>query len=136
MQEHFARGSFPVRRLKIKRISSKRAKSTQISTKTKKAVYERDNRLCVVCGRYGLPEAHYVPRSQGGLGTEQNIVTLCRECHEAFDHKDYDTRMKYGRIIRLYLQKKYPDIEYPEDRCHPGNSDLVYKKYGGIFDEA
>ena len=70
----------------MKRISTKRAKSTQISTRTKKAVYDRDNGLCVVCGRRGFPDAHYVPRFKGGLGIEENIVTMCRVCHERFDH--------------------------------------------------
>ena len=107
----------------MKRISSKRAKATQISTKTKRIVYERDNGICVVCGRQGLPEAHYIPRSAGGLGIEQNIVCLCRDCHNKFDFGDGETCRLMGETIKAYLQSKYPD--WNED-------DLVYRKYEDV----
>lgn len=106
----------------MKRISSARAKATQIPMKVKKAVYDRDNGLCVVCGRPGNPEAHYVPRSRGGLGIEQNIVTLCRECHDKFDFGDRETMTYYDQLIRNYLVDCYPDWD---------ENDLIYRKYGG-----
>ena len=116
----------------MKHISTKRAKSTQISTRTKKAVYDRDNGLCVVCGRRGFPDAHYVPRFKGGLGIEENLVTLCRECHDKFDHGDEPTMITIGIKVRNYLKEHYPDIEYPDIRYYPGKgSKLVYKKYDG-----
>ena len=84
----------------------------------------------MVCGAYGLPEAHYVPRSKGGLGTEQNVVTLCRDCHDRFDHGDTDTRRWMDRVIRDYLKEQYPDIKYPEERYYPAeDSKLIYQKY-------
>ena len=107
----------------MKRISSKRAKATQISNKVRRVVYERDNGLCVVCGRQGFPEAHYVPRSAGGLGIEQNIVCLCRDCHTKFDFGDGETCQLMGEAIKAYLQSKYPD--WNED-------DLVYRKYEDV----
>jgi hypothetical protein len=116
----------------MKNLSSKRAKSTQISTRTKKTVYERDNGLCVVCGRRGVPDAHYIPRSKGGLGIEQNIVTLCRECHDRFDHGDSYDMGVIGTMVRMHLMDMYPDWEYPQDRYHPAeDSKLIYQKYGG-----
>lgn len=109
----------------MKRISSKRAKATQISTKVKTAVYDRDNGLCVVCGRPGYPNAHYIPRSAGGLGIEENIVTLCMECHDRFDFGDGETMAGIGDRIREYLMEHYP--EWDEEK-------LVYRKYGGEID--
>ena len=111
----------------MKRISSKRAKALQIPKDVKKAVYERDNGLCVVCGRSGLPEAHFIPRSAGGLGIEQNIVCLCREHHDLFDFGDGEVVAAIADVIRAHLRECYPDWN---------ENDLIYKKYGGAFDEA
>ena len=110
----------------MKKISTKRAKALQIPKKVKEAVYERDGGLCVVCGRRGLPEAHYIPRSKGGLGIEQNVVCLCRDCHNKFDFGDGETVAFMDSMIQMYLREHY--IDWSVD-------DLVYKKYGGIFDE-
>ena len=112
--------------------SSKRSKATDISDKVKKTVYERDNELCVVCGRRGLPEAHYIPRSAGGLGIEENVVTLCRDCHERMDHGDKYDMTVISTMVRMYLKEHYSNMEYPDDRYHPKqDSKLIYQKYGG-----
>ena len=60
-------------------MKSKRAKALDISKQVKEIVFARDKGKCVVCGNsYNvMPNAHYIPRSKGGLGIEQNIVTLC-----------------------------------------------------------
>ena len=105
---------------------SKRAKATDISAKVKKAVWERDNGRCVVCGNsYNvMPNAHYIPRSRGGLGVERNIVTLCtnltpNKCHYRFDFGTKDQRQQIHDIIKRYLQSKYDDWN---------EEDLYYKK--------
>lgn len=108
----------------MKSLSSKRSKACAISTKTKKTVYERDNGLCVVCGKRGAPNAHYIPRSKGGLGIEENIVTLCQNCHYEFDFGSLQDSERIGSIVREYLKKHYPN--WNED-------DLYYKKYGGVL---
>lgn len=114
----------------MRHISTKRAKALQIPTRVKEAVYERDNGLCVVCGQRGFPDAHYIPRSKGGLGIEQNIVTLCRTCHDRFDHGDKYDMTVVGTMIRCYLMERYPEMTYPEDRYHPpAKCQLVYQKY-------
>ena len=101
-------------------MKSKRSKATDIPQAVKKAVWERDNHCCIVCGRTysAMPNAHFIPRSQGGLGIEQNIVTLCNRCH--FDYDNTDKRKVFKQIIREYLQSKYED--WNEEK-------LVYKKW-------
>ena len=44
---------------------SKRTKALEIPSKVKAAVFERDGGCCVYCGRVGIPNAHFIARSQG-----------------------------------------------------------------------
>ena len=98
-------------------MKSRRTKALEIPQKVKRIVFERDNGQCILCGAPGLPEAHFIPRSKGGLGIEQNIVTLCRECHRRFDQSD--DRKFIAEFIRSYLNKKYTGLD---------ESNLYYRK--------
>ena len=92
---------------------SKRSEACKIDKSVKDAVFARDGGCCVWCGRSGayvLPEAHFVPRSKGGKGIEENVLTLCRyTCHEQFDHGDRNERVNMREHFREYLKSKYPD---------------------------
>lgn len=89
-------------------MASKRTRALQIPKAVKDAVWERDRHRCICCGSpYGLPEAHFIPRSQGGLGNERNIVTLCRECHRKYDQTTERETIKL--FILGYLIEQYPD---------------------------
>ena len=60
---------------------TKRAQACDIPIVVRDAVYSRDNKCCIICGSPNAKaNAHYIPRSHGGLGIEQNIVTLCLAC--------------------------------------------------------
>ena len=85
----------------------KRTRACAISKKTKLRVYERDKGRCIFCGAPGLPEAHYIPRSHGGLGIEQNIVTACRPCHDKMDNST--ARQQMLQDAADYLKRLYPD---------------------------
>lgn len=85
----------------------KRTRACSISKKTKETVYKRDGGYCIFCGAPGLPEAHYVPRSHGGLGVEQNIITSCRPCHDKLDNST--NRQQMLRSAAAYLRSCYPD---------------------------
>ena len=105
---------------------SARTKAVDISKKVKDAVWERDGGRCVICGSsYNvMPNAHYIPRSAGGLGIEQNVVTLCtnltqNQCHYKFDYGSRAEREQIGKKISKYLRSCYPD--WSEDK-------LIYKK--------
>lgn len=98
---------------------SKRTKATDIPASVKERVWERDGHCCIICGSpYAMPNAHYIRRSQGGLGIEKNVVTLCLNCHNRFDNGD--KRKEYGEIIREYLKSHYTDWN---------EEDLYYKKW-------
>lgn len=73
--------------------------SANIPNSTRKKVYARDGYRCALCDstRY-LQIHHYCPRSLGGNDTEENLITLCADCH-ALAHgtvlRDWQTAVRY-----------------------------------------
>ena len=67
---------------------SKRSKATDIDLKTRKLVKERDQ-MCIFCGStYGIELAHTsLSRSNGGLGSEKNLVCACNVVIESWTQK-------------------------------------------------
>lgn len=98
----------------------RRAKACAISREVKQKVYERDGGCCIFCGHPGLPEAHVLPRSHGGLGVEQNIVTACRECHREMDEGRY--RKAYLERAGRYLEGIYGTIDKDIITYRKGNT--------------
>ncbi|MCI0628697.1 MAG: HNH endonuclease [Acidobacteria bacterium] len=44
----------------------------------------RDGYRCQMCGRLGELQVHHIkPRSKLGGDSEQNLIALCKVCHEA-----------------------------------------------------
>ena len=109
-------------------MKSKRTKALEIPKKVKEAVAERDMYCCIWCGKpapktnpLAFSNAHYIPRSQGGLGIEENTMTLCWKCHQEYDNSTKREKMK--AFFREYLKTKYPD--WDEEK-------LIYKKENEI----
>lgn len=99
-------------------MKSKRTKALEIPKEVKEIVFERDLESCIVCGNPVDPffaSAHYIPRSKGGLGIKENIVTLCFHCHRKYDqgieHKAIET------YVRNHLERHYPGFK-DEDRIY------------------
>lgn len=98
---------------------TKRAKACDISKKVKDRVWERDNQRCIVCGsNQAMPNSHFIRRSQGGLGIEENVVTMCMRCHRMYD-QGVDRRA-IEAYTEKYLKNLYPD--WCRDK-------LIYKKW-------
>ena len=104
----------------MKARSSKRAKALAIRPEVKRAVYNRDLGACVWCGEPGNPEAHFIPRSKGGLGIEENILTLCRRCHDLYDHGSRAERDCMREEFTHYLISHYDG--WNEDN-------LIYRRF-------
>lgn len=94
----------------------KQTKAHEIPRKVKEAVAERDSiggyPCCIYCGKPAPTEnplaysnAHIVKRSQGGLGVETNIVTLCPADHHRFD--DSTDRAEMLEYICNYMREQY-----------------------------
>ena len=102
-------------------MKSKRSKATDISQKVKEEVYERDNGLCIICGKPGQPNSHYIKRSKGGLGIPENIVTMCINCHNKYDNGyDSEVREYIKNKTRKYLESKYENWK---------EEDLIFNKW-------
>ena len=97
---------------------NKRTKYTNISGKVKTRVFLRDGCCCIFCrSSRAYPEAHYISRARGGLGIEQNVVTLCRECHRRLDQSS--ERDELLARVKEYLDTLYPDFT-DEQRVYRG----------------
>lgn len=96
-------------------MKSKRSKACDIPQRVKDRVWERDRHRCIIChSPIAMPNAHVVARSDGGLGIEENIVTLCTnlsegKCHYYYDFGTKEQRENIGKQIEEYLKKKYPN---------------------------
>ena len=98
---------------------SKRAKACDIPKSVKDRVWERDGQRCIICGNHeAMPNSHFIRRSQGGLGIEENIVTMCMRCHQMYD-QGVDRRA-IEAFTENYLKNLYPN--WSRDK-------LIYKKW-------
>lgn len=112
------------KKYKIKNRVSKQSKALDISQKVKKIVFERDEGKCVICGNtYNvMPNSHYIPRSKGGLGIEQNIFTACTNLTENKCHLRWEQNKCTSKEIKRV--KDNFKIHYPKWK----EKDLYYKK--------
>ena len=88
----------------------------------KEKVWKRDRGKCIFCHNpvdVFFANAHFIPRSAGGLGIEENIFTACEQCHHEQDNgkntKEHDQKAK------KYLKSIYGSKWKVEN--------LIYKKY-------
>ena len=89
----------------------------------REAVLHRDNYTCQCCGKKNCRlEVHHIKfRRNGGTDDEENLITLCEDCHKrvhagtiVLNKKPKKSKnLKYAThmsIIRSQLLKKYPDV--------------------------
>lgn len=107
---------------KIKGKKHKQTKATEIPKKVKVQVWERDLHKCILCGKlvsWNLANAHFIPRSAGGLGIVENIFTACEDCHREQDN-GLNSKL-YTDKVENYLKGIYGE-NWTKDK-------LVYSKY-------
>ena len=88
----------------------------------REAILHRDNYTCQCCGKKNCRlEVHHVKfKSDGGTDDEENLITLCEDCHKGvhagtivLSKKPKKSKnLKYAthmNIIRSYLLRKYPN---------------------------
>lgn len=103
-------------------------KARSITQAVKKAVAMRDSfdgwPCCINCGAPAPAEnptafscAHFISRAQNGIGTPENILTLCPACHRRYDQTTDRERMR--QYFREYLKNKYPNWD---------ENELIYRR--------
>lgn len=89
---------------------SKRTKAVDVDAKTRAEVLARDMHRCIFCKRSSaLTMAHVIPRSAGGLGIKENLVTACSVCHWKMDNTgERETLLAYAQ---KHLDRLHPRVE-------------------------
>lgn len=92
----------------------KDTKARDFDRKAKIVISTRDSiggwPCCVYCGAAAPAElawsnAHFIARSQGGLGVPENGLTLCPVCHSLYDQSVMREEMR--EYFREYLKEHH-----------------------------
>lgn len=98
----------------------KLARKLEFTAKARKAIHRRDEETCVFCQmgyempedlsycRTGLQIMHIVPRSQLGMGVEQNGVLGCVWHHNMLDADNKGRRREMLEILEGRMRGYYP----------------------------
>lgn len=94
-------------------MKSKRSRACDISPKVREQVLSRDARRCTLCGStYRLELAHaFLPRSRGGLGKKENLITLCQRHHRMLDSGKAEEQEAVRIFVDTYMKNKYGKID-------------------------
>lgn len=99
----------------------KHTRALQFTKKEKEKIYDRDYGACLFCRLgyhmdsttelgYEIKDImHYIPKSAGGLGIEQNGVLGCRYHHSLLDNGNKGLRSEMLETMKGYLEGLYPD---------------------------
>jgi 5-methylcytosine-specific restriction endonuclease McrA len=94
------------------RRTPKRAQRGEFTPLMRKEIYDRDQGLCVRCGRVAVHIHHIVYRSQGGGNDKRNGVCVCHSCHE-HAHGSKEGRGWFEFWRDKYLDESGELIELP-----------------------
>ena len=116
-------------------MKKKRTRACDFTASERQHIYERDRMRCIFCearyrmeevdsfGTEGLEIMHYIPRSQGGLGSRRNAALGCVGHHRMLDNGSKGYRPEMMEIFREYLKQFYFDWD---------ERDLVFDKWKEI----
>ena len=94
----------------------------KLSKTLKNKILKRDGYKCVKCGNTNNLQVHHIkPRSKFGVNLENNLITLCDNCHN-FEHKvdnhqDIVPYLKKNELVKyvlthLKLKELFPHLTY------------------------
>lgn len=101
-------------------MKKKLTRHLEFTAKARKAIHKRDNETCVFCAagyeppedpaycRTALQIMHIVPRSQLGMGVEQNGVLGCVWHHQMMDNGNRENREEMLTMLEERMRRIYP----------------------------
>ena len=98
---------------------NRRTRALEFSTSERRKIKDRDGGRCIFCRIYGNSgfEAtqimHFIPRSHGGLGVEQNGALGCVVHHQQLDNSP--ARKVMLEEFKAYLMNCYGENWSPDD---------------------
>ncbi|MBR5577788.1 MAG: hypothetical protein IKW28_02210 [Lachnospiraceae bacterium] len=110
----------------------KYTRKLQFNPKARKRIIERDEGKCIFCEMGYFNECssdylldlkdimHFVPKSQLGMGVEENGAVGCRYHHTLLDNGNKGLRSDMLQRFEQYLRGIYPEWD---------KTKLIYKKY-------
>ena len=102
------------------RTKKKLSSRMEFTAKERRKIHERDRERCVFCEmgyqmpqdpeycRTGLQIMHIVPRSQMGMGVEQNGTLGCVWHHQMMDNGNRETRKEMLELLEKRMKAFYP----------------------------
>lgn len=122
-------------------MKKKLTKHLEFTAKARKAIHKRDQETCVFCAagyeppedpaycRTALQIMHIVPRSQLGMGVEQNGALGCVWHHQMMDNGNRQNRKEMLTMLEDRMQRMYPgwtreSVTYRKDSVDPQRGGL------------
>lgn len=89
-------GNYYLKAILMKQVSSKQAQRNREVAKIKQSL----SPFCAICGKPAVDAAHLIPKSMypEHYTNPQNIVGLCRKCHNRYDN-NLAFRQRQKRLI-------------------------------------
>lgn len=110
---------------------SKRTKELEITKDVKQKVWERQKGRSLFAPYMNITVeeccCHYIPRSKGGLGIEENIFGCTYEQHMLFDNNILKSNAKSTNIT---IEQMHTVVRNHMKRCYQNWNEekLIYKK--------
>ena len=72
----------------------------------RQSIIDRDDGLCIICGRPAVDLHHIMFKSRSGNNTAYNLVCVCRRCHSMI----HGNNKKWFPILLKHQRKHYPNL--------------------------
>ena len=81
-----------------------RSKIQQESNFQKEVCKREANYICQHCGQPALDAHHIIPVENGGEDTQENLVCLCRKCHQQVHKNVYTVDKETKKLIPVIYE--------------------------------